>query len=82
MEWFEWRIRRGNNGITAVVEDAQRAVVALHPDEVGQVRLFWRLAVAFQNAGSLILLLIDFHLFYFAGFGERATAMFQAQAEL
>ncbi|KAJ7293452.1 NRDE-2, necessary for RNA interference-domain-containing protein [Mycena rebaudengoi] len=66
MEWFEWRIRRGNNGITAVVEDAQRAAAALHPDEVGQVRLFWRLAVAFQNAG----------------FGERATAMFQAQAEL
>ncbi|KAJ7487463.1 NRDE-2, necessary for RNA interference-domain-containing protein [Mycena galericulata] len=66
MEWFEWRIRRSTKGIAAVVEDAKRALAALHRDEVGQVRIFWRLAVAFQNTG----------------FGERATAMFQAQSEL
>ncbi|KAJ6604525.1 NRDE-2, necessary for RNA interference-domain-containing protein [Mycena vulgaris] len=66
MEWFEWRIRKSSKGIAAVVEDAKRALAALHHDEVGQVRIFWRLAVAFQNSG----------------FGERATAMFQAQAEL
>ncbi|KAJ7492744.1 NRDE-2, necessary for RNA interference-domain-containing protein [Mycena latifolia] len=66
MEWFEWRIRKSTNGIAAVVEDAKRALSALPHDEVGQVRVFWRLAVAFQNSG----------------FGERATAMFQAQAEL
>ncbi|KAJ7900210.1 NRDE-2, necessary for RNA interference-domain-containing protein [Mycena olivaceomarginata] len=65
MEWFEWRIRNGTRGISAVVEDAKRALAAVR-DEVGQVRIFWRLAVAFQSAG----------------FGERATAMFQAQAEL
>ncbi|KAJ6621607.1 NRDE-2, necessary for RNA interference-domain-containing protein [Mycena sp. CBHHK59/15] len=66
MEWFEWRIRKGNKGIAVVVDDAKRALAALHHDDVGQVRIFWRLAVAFQNAG----------------FGERATGMFQAQAEL
>ncbi|KAJ7654952.1 NRDE-2, necessary for RNA interference-domain-containing protein [Mycena polygramma] len=66
MEWLEWRIRKGNNGISAVVEDAKRALAAVQADEVGKVRLFWRLAVAFQNTG----------------FGERATALFQAQAEL
>ncbi|KAJ6509410.1 NRDE-2, necessary for RNA interference-domain-containing protein [Mycena vitilis] len=66
MEWLEWRIRKGNNGISAVVEDAKRALTVVRADEVGKVRLFWRLAVAFQNTG----------------FGERATALFQAQAEL
>ncbi|KAJ7125708.1 NRDE-2, necessary for RNA interference-domain-containing protein [Mycena crocata] len=66
MEWFEWRIRKGNKGISGVVDDAKRAFAAPHRDEVGQVRIFWRLAVAFQSAG----------------FGERATALFQAQAEL
>lgn len=50
MEWFEWRIRNGTNGISAVVEDAKRALAAVR-DEVGQVRIFWRLAVAFQSAG-------------------------------
>ncbi|KAJ6574984.1 NRDE-2, necessary for RNA interference-domain-containing protein [Mycena capillaripes] len=66
MEWFEWRIRKGTRGISAVVEDAKRALAAVPHDEVGQVRIFWRLAVAFQHTG----------------FGERATALFQAQAEL
>ncbi|KAF8213175.1 NRDE-2, necessary for RNA interference-domain-containing protein [Mycena galopus ATCC 62051] len=65
MEWFEWRIRQGTKGISAIVEDAKRALAAVE-DEIGRVRIFWRLAVAFQNAG----------------FGERATAMFQAQLEL
>ncbi|KAJ6519696.1 NRDE-2, necessary for RNA interference-domain-containing protein [Mycena sanguinolenta] len=64
-EWFEWRIRTGK-GISSVVEDAKRAFAAMQQDEVGRVRIFWRIAVAFKNAG----------------FGERATAMFQAQSEL
>ncbi|KAJ7275169.1 NRDE-2, necessary for RNA interference-domain-containing protein [Mycena haematopus] len=66
IEWFEWRIRTGMKGISGVVEDAKRALAALQRDEIGRVRIFWRLAVALQNAG----------------FGERATAMFQAQGEL
>ncbi|KAJ7169756.1 NRDE-2, necessary for RNA interference-domain-containing protein [Mycena filopes] len=66
MQWFEWRIRKSTKGIAAVVEDAKRALSVLQRDEVGQVRIFWRLAVALQNSG----------------FGERVTAMFQAQAEL
>jgi hypothetical protein len=51
MEWFEWRIRKNNTGIAAVVEDAKRAISALPREDVGQMRIFWRLAVAFQNAG-------------------------------
>lgn len=51
MEWFEWRIRKGNKGVSAVVEDAKRALAAVQHDEVGRVRIFWRLAVAFQDTG-------------------------------
>jgi len=31
MEWFEWRIRKGTKGISAVVEDAKRALTSHHP---------------------------------------------------
>ncbi|KAK7064328.1 NRDE-2, necessary for RNA interference-domain-containing protein [Favolaschia claudopus] len=65
MEWLEWRIRKSSD-ISVVTEAAKRASAAIHNDEVGQMRVFWRLAVAFQMAG----------------YGERATAMFQAQTEL
>jgi hypothetical protein len=51
MEWFEWRIRKGNKGVSAVVEDAKRSLAAVQHDEVGRVRIFWRLAVAFQDTG-------------------------------
>ncbi|GLB36027.1 putative NRDE-2, necessary for RNA interference [Lyophyllum shimeji] len=69
MEWLEWRITRGNAGLDGVVDDAVRILGLLgqsEGDEMAKVRVFWRVAVAFQNAG----------------FSERATAMFQAQAEL
>jgi hypothetical protein len=51
MEWIEWRIRKGNKGIDGVIEAGTRAMAALD-DEVSKVRLLWRLAVAFQNAGA------------------------------
>lgn len=69
MEWFEWRIRKGGKGVHGVVEDAKRLLQTLgenESDEIGKVRVFWRVAVVLQNAG----------------YTERATAMFQAQAEL
>ncbi|KAF8167773.1 NRDE-2, necessary for RNA interference-domain-containing protein [Crassisporium funariophilum] len=69
LEWLEWKIRKGNKGVDGVVESAVRSLSSLGNDEdaeVGKVRVFWRVATAIKNAG----------------YPERATAMFQAQAEL
>ncbi|KAF7320303.1 hypothetical protein MKEN_00815100 [Mycena kentingensis (nom. inval.)] len=66
LAWLDWRWRSCKTGIASFVADAERALVALQHDDVGQVILFWRLAVAFKSAG----------------YWEKATAMFQAQAEM
>ncbi|EGO05163.1 hypothetical protein SERLA73DRAFT_164712 [Serpula lacrymans var. lacrymans S7.3] len=69
MEWLGWKIRKALGGIDDVVEDATRAYKAFgdrEEDEISKLRLLWRVAVAFEQAG----------------FHERATALFQAQAEL
>lgn len=60
MEWLEWRIRKSKKGMESVVEAAVRAMSALGSDvagELGKVRIFWRTAVAFQNAGWYTCLL-------------------------
>ena len=54
MEWLEWRIRRSRNGIDGVTEHAVRAMRAFGSDlegELAKLRIFWRVAVAFQHAG-------------------------------
>ncbi|TFK77225.1 hypothetical protein BDN72DRAFT_830394 [Pluteus cervinus] len=69
MEWLEWRIRRGKEGVDGFVQDAVRVLNSLDLSDIGElrkVRVLWRTAVAFQNAG----------------YYERATALYQAQAEL
>jgi hypothetical protein len=66
MEWFDWRIRTAKDGAEGMVGDAIKAMSLMRQDEVGMLRVFFRLAIAFQ----------------LAGYTERATAMFQAQAEL
>ncbi|CAA7259932.1 unnamed protein product [Cyclocybe aegerita] len=69
MEWLEWRIRKGNNGIEGVVESARKVLASLGAGEegdIGRVRVFWRIVTVIKNAG----------------YAERAMAMFQAQAEL
>lgn len=69
MEWLEWRIRTGNNGIDGVVEAAVRTVASLGSDddcEVAKVRILWRMTTAIRSAG----------------YAERAMAIYQAQAEL
>ncbi|OJA16132.1 hypothetical protein AZE42_00089 [Rhizopogon vesiculosus] len=66
MEWLEWRIRTTAGGIDTLVTDASRILTALASSEVDGLRVLWRVAVAFQQAG----------------YHERATALFQAQAEL
>jgi hypothetical protein len=55
MEWLEWRIRTSVGGIDQVVWDATRALKALGNSEDGELdrlRIVWRVAVAFQEAGT------------------------------
>ena len=55
IEWLDWRIGRAINGIDGVLEDARRIMETLgheEEDEIGKVRIFWRAAVAFHNAGA------------------------------
>jgi hypothetical protein len=90
MEWLEWRIRTGSKGVNGIVEDGIRIfnTLGLKEDgEVGKVRVLWRIATLFQQAGRLVRqycrdifnnICRGFH----TGFVERATALFQAQAEL
>ncbi|PPQ62959.1 hypothetical protein CVT24_006065 [Panaeolus cyanescens] len=68
-EWLEWKIRKNRSGVEGILEDAESMMKRLPDGEEGEIsklRIFWRVAVAIRNAG----------------FTERATAMFQAQAEL
>ncbi|KAG2350232.1 hypothetical protein BDR05DRAFT_1007388 [Suillus weaverae] len=68
MEWLEWRIRTAG-GVDTSVTDATRVLSALgnsESREIDKLRVVWRVAVAFQQAG----------------YYERTTALFQAQAEL
>jgi hypothetical protein len=64
--WLDWIIRRGAGGIVGIVGASTRAMLSLRSNEIGRLRIFWRVAVAFRDAG----------------YSERATALFQAQAEL
>ncbi|KAG2755539.1 hypothetical protein P692DRAFT_20815112 [Suillus brevipes Sb2] len=69
MEWLEWRIRTVAGGVDTLVTDATRVLRALGSSgsrEIDKLRVVWRVAVAFQQAG----------------YHERTTALFQAQAEL
>ncbi|EIW86838.1 hypothetical protein CONPUDRAFT_134183 [Coniophora puteana RWD-64-598 SS2] len=69
MAWLEWRLHLAKDSISGIVQDATRVLTALGDDEsaeLSKLRVMWRVALAFQQAG----------------FYERATALFQAQAEL
>lgn len=66
IEWLDWRIRKADNGMDGVVDDAKRVLAAVHGDEIGMLRVQWRMAVGFRDAGYI----------------ERANALFQAEAEL
>ncbi|KAI0080269.1 DUF1740-domain-containing protein [Panus rudis PR-1116 ss-1] len=66
MEWLDWRVRKGEGGMDGVVQSALRVLAALGDDEIGKLRVLWRVGNAFRDAGYI----------------ERATALFQAEAEL
>ncbi len=54
MAWFDWRVRRTPNLLESTVEDMDRILraPAVREDEVGQLRIFWRAAVAWRDAGE------------------------------
>ena len=57
MDWLEWRIRTSVGGIDQVVWDAARALKALEgseDSELDRLRIVWRVAIAFQEAGANI----------------------------
>lgn len=66
IDWLDWRIRKAEKGMDGVVDDAKRVFAAIHRDEIGMLRVQWRTAIGFRDAGYI----------------ERANALFQAQAEL
>ncbi|KAF5385409.1 hypothetical protein D9757_005389 [Collybiopsis confluens] len=71
MEWLEWRMRKAksSDALNDVIDAALRVLSSRgnsEQSEIEKVRVFWRTAIALQQAG----------------YHERATALFQAQAEL
>ncbi|GJE85747.1 NRDE-2, necessary for RNA interference-domain-containing protein [Phanerochaete sordida] len=64
--WLDWRIRTQRDGVDGIISDAERVLSIFASDEIEKLRVFWRVAVALRDAG----------------YGERALALFQAQAEL
>ncbi|KAI0673451.1 NRDE-2, necessary for RNA interference-domain-containing protein [Trametes maxima] len=68
MAWLDWRVRNTNDALASLAEDVARVVRApsLRQDEIGQLRVLWRAAVVFREAG----------------YTERANALLQAQGEL
>jgi hypothetical protein len=58
MEWLEWRIRTVAGGVDTLVTDATRVLRALGSSgsrEIDKLRVVWRVAVAFQQAGTKLL---------------------------
>lgn len=55
LEWLEWRIRKANAGLESVVNDARRVLNTYgdsEEDEIAKVRVLWRMALLFKNAGK------------------------------
>ncbi|KIY45744.1 hypothetical protein FISHEDRAFT_76294 [Fistulina hepatica ATCC 64428] len=69
LEWLEWHIRNAKDGVNGIVDNAVEIISKLGDgpgSELMKVRVAWRCAVVFQNAG----------------FSERGMALFQLLAEL
>ena len=61
VEWVDWRLRRGTDGLEDALKDVERAIRRVDQGLVGadsdrqKLRIFWRLAVFFKQAGRSIL---------------------------
>lgn len=56
LEWFEWRIRSYAKSLDRIAEDVSRVCAALggnsdEAQELARLRVFWRLAEIYRNAG-------------------------------
>lgn len=52
IQWLDWRIRVAPRGVEGVSDDAQRVFAGLPTDDYsGRIRAFWRIAIAFRDAG-------------------------------
>lgn len=53
LEWLEWTIRKGQNGVEGIVEAAARMLEKVdRGSDLDKVRIFWRVATAIKMAGS------------------------------
>lgn len=52
LRWLDWRVRTPNVGMEDIVSDAGRVLSALDGDEVSKLRILWRVAIAFRDAGK------------------------------
>lgn len=52
MAWLDWRIRTPHIGIDGIVSGGQRVLSSLGGDEVSKLRVLWRVAIAFREAGQ------------------------------
>lgn len=84
MAWLDWKLSRSRDGMEGMMEDVVYALEHLRHTEIGGLRVQWRAAVILQQAGMLhnIKNLSAASLTPETGFIERATALFQSQAEL
>lgn len=53
MEWLEWQIRKGLDGLDGLIASAVKALARLEKDvdERAKIRIFWRIAFAIRSAG-------------------------------
>ena len=84
MAWLDWRLSKSRSGLEGIMEDVARVLEQLRHTELGSLRVQWRAAVVLQQAGKCkysraFLGLLQYQVI---GFVERATAVFQCQAEL
>lgn len=59
MEWLNWKIRKCTKGTDQIVDDARRALHSIGEDEVGKLRILWRTAVGFRDAGLSVHVLCE-----------------------
>jgi hypothetical protein len=51
MEWLDWKVRKAEDGMDGIVAAGVRAMRLVEHNDLDRLRVFWRIAVAFQQAG-------------------------------
>lgn len=84
MAWLDWKLLTSKSGLDGIMDDVAHALKQSKHTEIGSLRIQWRAAVILQQAGSYDVsnTPVQLRLHWVTGFTERATALFQCQAEL